>query len=112
MADINGVKKDVVKKGIEILGDKIFKIILFGSYARGDFEQDSDVDIMVLIDCSRGDLPKYRKLLSVVSSDTSLENNVTVSLMVNDKDTFYDKMDILPFFQNIQKDGVVLYEQC
>lgn len=112
MADIDMVKQDVVKRGIEVLGDKIFKIILFGSYARGDFKEDSDVDIMVLLDCPRGDLPKYRKLLSVVSSDASLDHDVTVSLMVNDRNTFYDKMDILPFYQNVQKDGVVIYEQC
>ena len=112
MADIDVVKKDVVKKGIEVLGDIIFKIILFGSYARGDFEEDSDVDIMILLNCPRSDLPKYRRLLSVISSDASLDNNVTVSLMVNDKETFYGKMDILPFYQNVQKDGVVLYEKC
>lgn len=111
MADLEVVKKDVVKKSIDSLGDIIFKIILFGSYARGDFEDDSDVDIMFLLNCPRVDLPKYRKCLSTVSSDASLENNVTVTLIVNDKDTFYSKMSILPFYQNVQKDGVVLYEQ-
>jgi len=111
MANIDIVKRDVVKKGVEELGDIVFKIILFGSYARGDFEDDSDVDIMVLLNCARKDLPIYRKRLSIVSSDISLDNDVTVSMMVNDKDTFYGKMDILPFYQNVQRDGVVLYEQ-
>lgn len=112
MIDLDGVKRDVVNKGIAALGDVVFKIILFGSYARGDFEEDSDVDIMVLLNCARNELPRYRKKLSVVSSDASLDNNVTVSLMVNDKNTFYNMMDIQPFYQNVQKDGVVLYEQC
>lgn len=111
MANIDGVKRDVVKRGTEVLGNLVFKIILFGSYARGDFEEDSDVDIMVLLDCPRDDLPKYRKMLSGVSSDVSLDNDVTVSLMLNDKNTFYGMMDILPFYQNVQRDGVVLYEQ-
>ena len=111
MADIDGLKRDVVKKGIEELGDIVFKIILFGSYARGDFQADSDVDIMVLLNCARKDLPIYRRRLSGVSSDISLDNNVTVSMIVNDKDTFYEKMEILPFYQNVLKDGVVLYEQ-
>ena len=112
MANLDEVKRDVVNKGIDTLGDVIFKIILFGSYARGDFEEDSDVDIMVLLNCVRNELPNYRKKLSVVSSDISLDNNVTVSLMVNDRNTFYNMMDIQPFYQNIQRDGVVLYEQC
>ncbi|MBR1598931.1 MAG: nucleotidyltransferase domain-containing protein [Lachnospiraceae bacterium] len=85
--------------------------MFFGSYARGDFEEDSDVDIILLLNCQRADLPKYRKMLSEVSSDASLDNDVTVSLIVNDKETFYGKMDILPFYQNVQKEGVVLYDQ-
>ena len=36
----NGVKK--------ILGDDLKKIILYGSYARGDYSENSDIDIMVL----------------------------------------------------------------
>ena len=31
-----------------ILGDKLTKIIVYGSYARGDYREDSDVDIMIL----------------------------------------------------------------
>lgn len=108
-ADIDGVKRDIVSKGLEILGDKVYKIILFGSYARGDFEEDSDVDIMMLIDCKRKDLPQYRQMLSGISGRISLNNNVTVSLLLNDKETFYGKMNILPFYQNVERDGVVLY---
>ena len=38
---INGVKK--------ILGDRLKKIILYGSFARGDYNDSSDIDIMILI---------------------------------------------------------------
>ncbi len=31
-----------------ILGEKLRKIIIYGSYTRGDFDEDSDVDIMIL----------------------------------------------------------------
>ena len=32
------------------------KIILFGSYARGDFTENSDIDIAVIVDEIKGDL--------------------------------------------------------
>ena len=41
---INEVKK--------ILGDRLKKVILYGSYARGDYNKKSDVDIMILTDLS------------------------------------------------------------
>ena len=52
---------------------------------------------------------EYRKIVCRLSSDLSLENDVMVSLMLNDKVSFYDRMDILPFYQNVQREGVLLY---
>ena len=40
----------------KIYGLHLRKVILYGSYARGDFEQNSDVDIMILLDISESDL--------------------------------------------------------
>ena len=37
----------------ESLGDKLDKVILYGSYARGDYDDESDIDIMVLADIPR-----------------------------------------------------------
>ena len=34
----------------EILGERVKKIILYGSYARGDYNESSDIDIMILTD--------------------------------------------------------------
>ena len=87
----------------------IDKIILFGSYARGDYDEESDVDIMMLLNCSEYETSEYRKIVCRLSSDLSLENDVMVSLMLNDKVSFYDRMDILPFYQNVQREGVLLY---
>ncbi|MBQ8085707.1 MAG: nucleotidyltransferase domain-containing protein [Lachnospiraceae bacterium] len=107
--NIENVTKGVVNRGLELLGDKIDKIILFGSYARGDYDEESDVDIMMLLNCSENETSEYRKIVCRLSSDLSLENDVMVSLMLNDKVSFYDRMDILPFYQNVQREGVLLY---
>jgi len=39
----------VVSAARESLGDKLDRVILYGSYARGDYNANSDVDIMVLV---------------------------------------------------------------
>ena len=45
-----------VEKIKKIYGSHVKQIILYGSYARGDFRPDSDVDIMILVDISDLDL--------------------------------------------------------
>ena len=39
-----------VKQSKKILGKRVKKIILYGSYARGDYNNSSDIDILVLTD--------------------------------------------------------------
>ena len=42
-----------------IYGSHVKQIILYGSYARGDFRPDSDVDIMIMVDMSELELKAY-----------------------------------------------------
>lgn len=55
------VMQDLIEQYIEavkkIYGSHVRQIILYGSYARGDFRSDLDVDIMILLDLS--DLDEY-----------------------------------------------------
>ena len=50
------VMQDLIEQYIEavkkIYGSHVRQIILYGSYARGDFRSDLDVDIMILLDLS------------------------------------------------------------
>ena len=43
--NINKIIDEFVKGAKEILGDRVKKIILYGSYARGDYNEGSDIDI-------------------------------------------------------------------
>ena len=52
---------DEIKK---IYGNHLKAVILYGSYARGDFRADSDVDIMILVDLTDMELKGYRHQLS------------------------------------------------
>ena len=108
-AKIQNIAKDAVEKVIDLLSDKIYKIILYGSYARGDYTPESDIDIMILLDCTEEEVRSYREKVCVIASRLSLDNDIEVSLMLNDKKSFYDRLDLLIFYQNIQKEGVTLY---
>lgn len=103
------ITKSVVQSVLELLEDKIYKIILYGSYARGDFDTESDVDIMIVLACDEKELSEYRKKVSILASRISLENDIEVSLLLKNRDTFEHRLPILPFYQNIEREGVVLY---
>ena len=108
-SELQTVTRSVVKSSVELLEDKIYKIILYGSYARGDFDSESDIDIMILLDCTPEEVKKYRKQVNKLASRIGLENDIEVSLLLRDRASFEEGLTFLPFYQNVQKEGVALY---
>ena len=82
--------------------------LLFGSYARGDYDAESDVDILVLADVPREKLAAYKKPFLKSTSDLGLEYDVVVTVTLKDTDTFEKYLDAVPFYQNVRKEGVPL----
>lgn len=108
--DWNNITAETVEAILKLLKDDVYKIILYGSYARGDFTKESDIDIMILLNCRKEEVQKYRKQVSRLSSRIGLKKDVEVSLMLRDKETFEQGQKILPFYQNVAGEGVILYE--
>ena len=109
---IRNIIDEFIKGVDEILGNRVKKVILYGSYARGDFNKDSDIDIMILTDLSDDEIVKYRSDIYGLAYDIEFDNNfdVTISPLVKNIDKFNYWLEALPFYMNVQKEGVVLNE--
>ena len=68
-------------------GDKIKRVILYGSYARGEATKDSDVDVLVLTDPTLKP-SEVRENLSELLYDMLLEEGELVSVMVISEELF------------------------
>ena len=93
-----------LKEGLQgIYGDKLKAVYLYGSYARGDYRQGSDADVMVLLKDYRDYWKEYLRSSDYVS-DISLKYDVTVSYILV-KELQWKEAD-KPVLRNIRKDGV------
>lgn len=97
--------KEIVTSYEEIYGDDIVGIYLYGSYARGDFDDESDVDFVAIVRGERRELQD--KLYSVWdrSSDIGSAFGLIISPTVVPYDEFETYRDQLPYYQNILKEG-------
>ena len=84
------------------------KVILFGSYARGDYKDYSDLDVMFLVDSI--DLNKMYEHICKETNDLGLEYLVMVSCVFQDISWFYHVIDYNSFYKNVEKEGVVYYD--
>ena len=103
------VVNDVVSGVTTLLSDKLDSLLLYGSYARGDFDDDSDIDFLALVDANEKELPLYRKPVSRIASRAGLNNDVMVSITLIDRDTFQQYHETLPFFKRISSEGVSVF---
>jgi predicted nucleotidyltransferase len=105
---INKLLEKFTKDVNDIFGDRAKKIILYGSYARGDFNKNSDIDIMILTDLKNDEIPEFEDKIWDCAYDIEAENNIIVSVLVKNIDRFNYWLEALPFYMNVQKEGVVL----
>jgi len=107
---LNIITDKIVDSVKNSLGDKLDRIILYGSYARGDFDGESDIDIIVLANLPEAETKTFDTQLTRFGNRLGLEHDVVVSLFVKDCATFYKFLPADPFYQNVMKDGVTLNE--
>ena len=108
--DLTKVLQELTTQIQQLLGDKLNKIVLFGSYARGDNREWSDVDILVLTNLSPQENDAIFHELNKIFSRLGLEYDILLSLCLIDKSSYDSRKEFHPFYQNIEIDGVVLYD--
>ena len=106
MVDARKILKEVYEAAHELFGDKLRDVYLYGSYARGDFREDSDVDILVSVDLPPDELASFWRTFAHIGSEVSLENDVTVSIAWKSYDQFHRYSASLPYYRNVLREGI------
>ena len=92
-----------------LLGEMLVKVILYGSYANKTFDEESDVDIMVLTNLNEREIKQIDEKINELVVEFSLKYDVVVSLFLKPADQFYKFSDVIPFYKNVLEHGITLY---
>lgn len=97
--------KEFIKNIKTKYGDKIDRIILFGSYARGDYRKDSDIDVLVIW---KGDEVEGWNSLEREAVEVLFKYGFFISLKIISPSEYsaMKEMDF-PFMRNISAEGVM-----
>lgn len=102
------MKEDLVRGLRLIFGDDIQMIILYGSVARNEATEESDIDIAIIM---RKDMEEVEKEQFIRwSAEMDIQYNKVFSIVDIREEQLEKWGDILPFYKNVREEGVVLWK--
>lgn len=99
---------DLVEGLREIFAENVSQIILYGSVARREATEESDIDIAVIIE----DIPisTVREKFIEWNSEMDMKYNKVFSIVDIEKSKIDKWGKVIPFYRNIQEEGVILWK--
>ncbi len=105
---ISNIMEDFAKNVRRILGDSLDSVIVYGSYARGDYSETSDIDVMLLVSLGNEEIKKISDQISDLAFDFLMKYGVDISPVITNIDHFNYWADNLPYYRNVRDEGVKL----
>ncbi len=87
-------------------GDSIHRMILFGSKARGDADEESDTDVLIVVADNAQE--KVKEIVEEYRDETSLWLNAWV---FNDEDYQNEQRVLSPFYVNLRREAIELWDE-
>lgn len=105
---LDEMKEELVQGLTTIFQNNISMIILYGSAARNEATNESDVDIAIIIKKEMDDQTKKRFISWAAEMDIRYEKVFSIVDIREDNMKKWER--VLPFYQNIRKEGIVLWK--
>lgn len=96
MLFVQGTKK--------ILKNNLSKLIVYGYYARGDYKENSDIDVMILTPLSKEEIEQVENSIF----DLELESGIVINPVLENEAHYRYWLGALPFYDNVEKEGIVI----
>ena len=105
---ISDIMHDFAKNVRKLLGDSLDSVIVYGSYARGDYSESSDIDVMLLVSLEDEEIKRISTQISDLAFDFMMKYGVDISPIITNTDHFNYWADNLPYYRNVRDEGVKL----
>jgi predicted nucleotidyltransferase len=107
MQDIKEILDNLIPELKKIFDGVLDSIILYGSVAKQTQTDESDVDIALIVKDYTDEM--YNSMIDV-TVDLELEYGKVLSVLLIDYDNFKEWENVLPFYKNVKREGIVLWK--
>ena len=105
---VNNLMYEFAKDMKKQFGDDLCRVIVYGSYARGDYTENSDIDVMILVKTPEEHIRDYTEQVSDCAFDYLMKYGIDISPVIKNVEHFNYWSDNLPYYRNVRDEGVVV----
>jgi predicted nucleotidyltransferase len=100
--NVDAIGRELADGLRRLYGPKLRELILYGSWARGDAREDSDIDFLVVLDDYEGFSKELWRIVEV-SAEVGLKHDVHVSTQPISCEEYARNRE--PFLRNVRAEG-------
>ena len=105
-SELQIILTEIAKTAKDTFGTHLDSVILYGSYARGDYTAESDIDVMILARIDSHQIGSYLSAVRERIFHLEIENVCVISLSIAPYDVFTRYKNIQPFYKNVSEEGM------
>lgn len=105
--DMDFILKGYISEIKDILGDDCKKVVIYGSYARGEHEEDSDIDIAIFTNRPPEDFYLLINDISEVTFEFNVKYNIILSPVFQNIKHYNRMLKAVPYYQSIEREGII-----
>lgn len=106
--DIDKVIEEYICDVRKLLGSDFHRACVYGSYARGEYGEDSDIDIAIFTDRKPSDFYLLIDLISEITFEYNVKYDIILSPVFQNEQVYKRMLKVVPYFQSIQREGIAV----
>ncbi|MBS6397922.1 MAG: nucleotidyltransferase domain-containing protein [Clostridiales bacterium] len=107
-SEMNGVIHAYVEEIKRLLGADFIRAVVYGSYARGEYTDESDIDIAVFTSRETSEFYGLIDKISEITFEYNVKYDVILSPVFQNVVQYERMLSVLPYYQSIQREGVTV----
>lgn len=108
LASIKDIIFEFTKDMYHLFGKDMSRVVIYGSYARGDYSKESDIDVMILVKIPEAEIRDYTDDVADCAFGYLMKYGIDISPVVKNEEHFNYWVDTLPYYRNIRDEGVIV----